>query len=410
MRITALLGAGASLEIGGPSTELLTILVRDKEQEFLDSTTRKIIKESIVDDVAKDIDRYLHPDRCNFEDIFSIFESLNSLNSGYHPGTSKEYKPLIGALVQPKTKRKKYFTDLRSILTAQKDIISVVAEKISEYSKAFDPLVEHKWYADFWDNSLTKYKWDIATLNYDDSVEQCVRGKLLFDGFELIEPGLYRFNPISFLKSVRSKIMHLHGCISFGYDFQSDPNKYLFEDQFEDLYKLDNYEKAKETWFTRSTNRAQSHEQAIAGPIITGLRKTDKILYYPYSTYLTYLQQVIIKSPRLFITGYSFSDFHLNAMLSRMRRIHGDKCRIVVVSYFPHAAELWHPEPMVNHWPDRETLEFIAQVSNNPGRFKNYRFQNPIVSENGCLYLYLKGMREAVENHSDEILGFLCST
>ena len=107
-----------------------------------------------------------------------------------------------------------------------------------------------------------------------------------------------------------NRILHLHGSILYGYIRTS--NLYAYDDDHEDLYRYDNFQDAKATWFGRSTNTAQSREQAIAGPIITGLRKTDKALCYPYNTYYSLFQDSIIENPRLLIAGYSFGDFHFN--------------------------------------------------------------------------------------------------
>lgn len=89
------------------------------------------------------------------------------------------------------------------------------------------------------------------------------------------------------------------------------------------LSKFETYEKAKETWFGRSTNTAQSHMESVIGPIITGLRKTDKLVAYPYSSYYHTLMDSLQKNSRLLIIGYSFGDIHFNHLLDRITRIHG---------------------------------------------------------------------------------------
>ncbi len=41
-------------------------------------------------------------------------------------------------------------------------------------------------------------------------------------------------------------------------------NRYRFEDEFEDLYKYNDASMARATWFGRSSNTAQSHEEAVS--------------------------------------------------------------------------------------------------------------------------------------------------
>jgi len=92
---------------------------------------------------------------------------------------------------------------------------------------------------------------------------------------------------------------------------------------------------ARRTWFGRSRNQAQSGERATAGPIITGQRKPDKLLAYPYSTYQTVLHDALLRNPRLLIAGYGFGDIHFNRLLRRLTRIHGNNRRVVLIDFVP---------------------------------------------------------------------------
>ncbi|MCF6153496.1 MAG: hypothetical protein E3K38_14680 [Candidatus Kuenenia stuttgartiensis] len=417
MRVTAFLGAGACLDIEGPSTKDLTDLVRKKKQQFLDPFTKQMIEAPFVEDIASQLDSYFAPESCNFEDLFHVLEMMSSYFRGRQKHIiGKQYKPPLGAFITLNcdkwlTDKDKdaYMLSLGKLITAKKDILEIVAAQIYKYMKSFESNHKYRWFADFWNDALNERAWDIATLNYDYSIEKSINKKIIEDGYEKIDgQGLYRFNPSKLIESNSSKILHLHGCILYGYARRQNPNKYLFEDAFEDIYKFDTYERAKEKWFGRSINNSQAQEEAIVGPIITGLRKTDKLLYYPYNSYHYALQQAIMQSPRLLIAGYSFGDLHFNALLERVTRLYGENRRVVIITYFDK--DYWHPDPMFMGWPQVYTMtKFIATVFHEQTPFNSNKFQSPLCSKDGCAKLYLCGMKEALENHGDEIIEFLTS-
>ncbi|MBE7549221.1 MAG: SIR2 family protein [Planctomycetia bacterium] len=416
MRVTAFLGAGAYLEIGGPSTKDLTDLVRKKKQQFLDPFTEQWTEVPFLENIASQLDSYFNSESCNFEDLFHVLEMMGSYFRGRQKHIiGKQYKPPLGAFITLNCSkwltdkgRDEYILSVSKLITAKKDILEGVAAQIFKFMEDFDSYHKHRWFADFWNDALNKCAWDIATLNYDYSIEKSIRNKIIEDGYEVDGQGSYRFNPRKLIESNSSKVLHLHGCILYGYARHRNPNKYLFEDAFEDIYKFDTYERAKETWLGRSTNNAQSQEEAIVGPIITGLRKTDKLLYYPYNTYHHALQQATMLSPRLLIAGYSFSDLHFNAILERVTRLYGEYRRVVIITYFDK--DYWHPDPMVMGWPhDYGMTKFIATVFRESAPFNSHKLQSLLCSKDGCVKLYLCGMKKALENHGDEIIEFLTS-
>ena len=71
-------------------------------------------------------------------------------------------------------------------------------------------------------------------LNYDDTVERSLGGHFE-DGYEQIDAGLYRFEPRKLAWTSASRVMHLHGSVHYGF-YPGDPNRFRFEDKFEDLY------------------------------------------------------------------------------------------------------------------------------------------------------------------------------
>ena len=399
MRVLAFLGAGATVEIGGPTTSQLTEKIRKQRQNLWDPTTKRVRKLLFLRRVSSLLDKHYAPEAANFEDVFHALEMLDSFGTGWNPGTVKEYKPGIAAFVRPRWK--KYF-DRMILCTAKQDLITTVADEINQYMEDF-LINKPAWFITFWQRGFASAQWDIATLNYDGCMEKGV-GVPLEDGFRATGNGDYRFDPKQILSSATNRILHLHGCILYGYT--RTPNQFAYDDTHEDLYKYDNFNDAKATWFGRSTNTAQSGEQAMAGPIIVGLRKTDKALCYPYNTYYSLLQNSIIDTSRLLIAGYSFGDLHFNRMLERIATLHGNSRRVVLITRFEDPSQ-WHRDPTIMDWPNQEMCVFIMKAFRDHSPFKSLRFTSPIISQDGCVQLYLRGFQDALSNHGTQIIDFL---
>lgn len=89
MRVTALLGAGASVDIGGPLSVDLTYRVRARVQEIYDPKTQNINRVPFLNEVSTKLDNYFSPEKSHFEDIFYALESLSSFTRGWRPRTIK---------------------------------------------------------------------------------------------------------------------------------------------------------------------------------------------------------------------------------------------------------------------------------------------------------------------------------
>ncbi len=399
MRLTTFIGAGAAIEIGGPTTHTITTEVRKKKQNFIDRRT------NYIERVARVLDKYYNTP-CNFEEIYHTLEQIDSYKKGWQ-GAAKQYTPFMTAFAKPRFKR--FFKDDITILIAKQDLITIVAKLMEGYNSKYKTESENVWHTEFWKLMYDRFKLDIATLNYDTCIEQSL--PKLEDGFEITEDSFERFNPRKLNHSTNSKIFHLHGCIHYGYNRTKNANKYTLEDDFNDLYKFKSYQDASMQWFGRSSNTTQSAEEAIIGPIITGLKKTDKVINYPYSTYYAALQNSIVENNALLIVGYSFGDLHLNRLLERIVRIHGKKRRIVVITKFTGKA--WHHDWTAMNWPEnRDMMVFMSKAFQDYYPFDNGSFSmpdSPLISKDGCAKLYLNGFQDAAINHGKKIVEFLSS-
>ena len=399
-RITALIGAGATLEIKGPSTCEIT---------------QAICEDSFTQDVKNTLDSFLDPEGrhgardcgtrqlcarpTTFEDIFDALEGLYSWSST-EPSYSPDFKPRMAAFAQLTEQRWK---DGPAILESIKHAVGTIAKTVEHSSGKFDPNGEHQWFAGFF---AQHEAWDVATLNYDRIFEGLWTPAAFTDGYDRRGVPPHRFDPQRLGDQSRHRLMHLHGCITLGHLLPRSGDRTA---SWEDLYQFDDYDRASKTWFNRTQNTAQSGRVAIIGPIITGLQKTDKITAEPYLDYFMQLRQWLRDTPRLLVAGYSFGDLHLNEALRRFAR-HGSERRIVVVTMIPkELRDYWHYSHTEEYLGGR-TLYLLAALGGDKhpvGEFRQY--QQPLVSLDGCCHVYVEGMQAALQHHGDHIREFLRS-
>lgn len=397
------MGAGAVLNIGGPTTTVLTNAIKLRQQ--LNGVPNSNVTVPAIQQIADALDQYFAPESANFEDVFHAVESLISLRTGLTARTAKAFKPAIGAFATPTAAANHSAIVLNQ---ASDHIIDEVANHIVAYVNGFAPHATHQWFSRFWQEATGRCPWDIATLNYDNCIEQSLGAGAWEDGFALLDPRIFRFDPARIVNSTITRMLHLHGSVFYGYPRFANPNRFLFEDQHEDLYRFDSHVDARRDWFGRSRNQAQSGERATAGPIITGQRKPDKLLGLPYSTYQAVLQDALLKNSRLLVAGYSFGDLHFNHLLRRLTRYHGDNRRVVLIEFVPTniRGAGWHPDPAVRDWPNDNTLRAVG-ILGREDRPLEGRYRHPWVSTDRRCRVYLEGLEDAVQNHGTEIINFL---
>jgi hypothetical protein len=66
--------------------------------------------------------------------------------------------------------------------------------------------------------------------------------------------------------------------------------------------------------------------------MISGLRKTDKLLSPPYSHYHQAFTRSLSENPYLLIIGYGWLDAYINSWIWEMPKIHGEQRRIAIIA------------------------------------------------------------------------------
>lgn len=277
---------------------------------------------------------------------------------------------------------------------------------------------------------------DVFNLNYDSTIEHSIDCE---DGFEEI-PGQRDFKHFSPQKlwtnaSSKSTMSHLHGCIEF-FDERYERQVYkqeVLKYDFHDMYKYDSYDKVRNRYIgsSKSFKSNQAGEQLVGTPIITGLRKNDKLNTIPFDFYHGHLFNRILINNSLLLVGYSFGDVYLNHVIERMELVHGNSKRVVLIDWWPLCGdekidEITDPEEkegflremmkqrMWDAYFNNQLGYFLCRMSGVTsfeevaGSFRNYDRSGPMVSTNGCLMLFIGGFKAAVE-HKEEIYAFLNS-
>lgn len=148
----------------------------------------------------------------------------------------------------------------------------------------------NKWYRDFW--KCYEGSWDVFNFNYDTTIEHSLQQ--CEDGFENItgQKDFQHFVPQKLWDNVTgsSTMSHLHGCIEFFNErYEKDVyKKDVLKYGFHDMYKYDSYDKVRDRFIgsSKSFKSNQAGEQLVGTPIITGLRKTDKLNIVPFDFFM----------------------------------------------------------------------------------------------------------------------------
>src|SRR4030067_113883 len=169
MRVTAFIGAGACIDIDGPSTACITKKVRSVQQEIFVPPLKQTITKPFIEAVALHLETFWR-DEPNFEDIFHAIEMLDSCRVGWDITAAKQFRPALSAFVG--TTDKSYF-NVDMLIVAKKDLISTVAKQVAAHDSAFNPnSSKHYWYSAFWRQATKRPPWDIVTTNYDMCIEK----------------------------------------------------------------------------------------------------------------------------------------------------------------------------------------------------------------------------------------------
>ena len=441
-RITVLLGAGVPLNLKSqdgffPSTKNITNEVLNNPYHVYNLNTGNTSVGTLIRDIFIRSCKKYHPElnsanpdsaaKVHFEILFQILEMLHTYERSWQSNTVPQYVNKFSSFVESNFVFKK-----EEFYAASRHLLDIIIKCVRKYDDVFSSK-ENDWYRIFWRGNLKG--WDLFNLNYDTTLEQSL-GEYE-DGYEDIvdQEGFQRFNINKLLKNRKklSTINHIHGCILYGKDRYENINHDSYDFSHQDLYKWPDADTAYDRWSgsSSSSGTAQDGSVIVQGPIITGLYKTEKVTCLPYDVYRNNFFRCVLQNSSLLIAGYSFSDPYINQIFYRMFQLHRNKTRVVLIDYWDIAGYYKDKDAvdendtlkdgdlkpryfehyfMLDHGND-EMLLFIKRIAHRDMdvwcHFNQLSLAGPMVSDNGCLMLFIGGFKTAIEKHRNEIMKFL---
>ncbi len=307
-RALVLVGAGASLDFGAPSTSKLTETVKAKV--LTDEWMRHCASDSAYRTIDSNLAGYLRDgaSAVNFE---HIFHCAHELLSTFEPcrGAVNEFRPLLHPFVLRQVSVDK--TALEALVRRMGDFIfETISEACAVPSAQLDPLTA--FLAKLRLGHITR----IYTTNYDDFFLQASPD--LYTGFDRAfssEPK--RFDAGLFWRETDAdSIFHLHGSVhlSFGAPLAGEVDLGTlrwFDDRAAALAGVSQI---------GSGNRRMDGSETIPTAVITGLDKLSRLQQAPLSHYYACMAKDALTADVIYVIGSGLTDLHLNTWLGEARR------------------------------------------------------------------------------------------
>lgn len=395
--LTVVVGAGASMPLGVPSTWGLTELVKTALRQHKPRPPDPTFQPR-VEKLLAAAELYYGEKNLNFEHILDVLESACTLVAGWKAGPTVSE----GCLTQSKDDLDDVL-DWSFIHECMFVLKHCILDAMTAASAAAATQPSWATYRSFWEALAADFTLTIVTLNYDTLVEQALGLDGSHQGLVAVKgENVWRLDQkVLQTPSMAHRLLHLHGSIQFGRrEYNTDPNRFCYEDGFHELYWHPSPEAAQRTIAGGPSPQSQSGRWLETGPIITGLHKPDKLLVEPLASYYVESANQIIRCKRLLVIGYGFADRHINALLARMTRVHGASRRTAAIDYVDMEEECGST---------RRSDMFIMLQRWGEERYEIDPFTNPYPwrSANCCARFYWKGLLEVADNEMDELVEFL---
>jgi len=319
--IIALLGAGFAQGLGLPGTLQITEHIRSLERHWVRGEGAT---EAPVANVLWKIASAYY-DTPTFETLLHLVESMISAHqSRFGFGLPDNQKIAFNAFmdVSPKLVDILRETALESF---GHEMMAQVADFLDDAIRK-SSIEKQDTIRDFLspfldENSRVK----VATLNYDDAIERSISN--FWDGFTASDPGVVDFD--GFQNDHKLEILHLHGSIRFApTPLAGAPRPTPELIRYGSNVSAKPFRSAPLTTVNAFT---QAGERIFTGPMISGLRKTEKLVIQPLGLYHHRFVDGLLRTPRLLCIGYGGWDTYINSAIFQARRIHGDAFRAVYI-------------------------------------------------------------------------------
>jgi hypothetical protein len=329
-QIVVLLGAGAAIEWGAPCSETI-------KRKFIEGKHLPLIKGKTVGQFIFDILRSFYRSDCaNFETFLAVLEEVLSYviaatNSGGVNAGNTLFTPAIFKLK----------CEIEDLLVGKTDIekrqccyylyrhyINLLISTINDYNQTVlnsSYNIINETLFKFTKYFLVQgYSVKFYTTNYDSIVPQILSHYLkkykLYEGFRNNEHGKFNYNLTMFRKA-RLSHFNIHGSIFLHQVINGIQRETEYSVLRQSLPKI-----------AISTGSGNPGEPLLFSPIITGYNKTQRISDKPFNLGFNAFTNDCNDCKALVTIGYSYSDPHINSILStfvnwdRVKFMHITKC------------------------------------------------------------------------------------
>lgn len=360
-RLTILLGAGSTLDLGTPNLngmfstqELTEKLIRDQYPALIDPGTSYIFKhdhgvDPKISPPLKNQHFYqvpiipliyhslkAHYDVVDFELMLHSIEQLLTFSDStryFKPGDIIRYP--LASFTEIQDRYRSLCDPLLLQETRRHFVRSIFSQIVDRVCLCGGLKNASRNLREFFDDLKQSFLLKTFTLNYDDLVDESLPEG--FDGFDDLEPeyasnlnsslSYLKFNPKEFMLALKSNVpllIHLHGSVRFG-DSRHCDRVVKYKTSNEALESIKN--------IIRSTD-SKHGEYLGSDPIISGLNKVAKLIHNPtpFGYYYQAFMDAIMNSNRLLVIGYGARDEHLNTWIREFVKFYGEERRVVWIS------------------------------------------------------------------------------
>ena len=307
-RALVLVGAGASMEFGAPSTAKLT---RNVEASVVaDEWMRRCGGARAYREIHETLASYLQGGAraVSFEHVYHCAHEL-LFTFQPDPRAVDEYRPILVPFIE-----QRFSADeeaLRALVEGMaKFIFAELSAACERPTRNLVPL------AAFVAKLRKEHVTRIYTTNYDDLLLQAAHD--LYTGFERApSPDPKRFDPRSFWRSIdEDSVFHLHGSVHLGFPISPAQDAdlgalYWFDDRATALMHAS---------FTGSGERRMDGSEVMRTAIVTGLEKLSRLQQQPFSHYYASMARDAMTADIIYVIGSGLADLHLNTWLGDARR------------------------------------------------------------------------------------------
>lgn len=354
-KTTILLGAGAMIPFGGPSTKYIT---------------DKVLVHESCKYICQIIQRG-YKELCNFESLLSALELLlewNLSNENKRHSTFQNTS-IYRNVFQLATAFQYYGTD--KVWNIYKDVVNDIIEVIKDYDyypqctqccQSKDTSTLNSFISKYLEDSDLK----IYTLNYDRLIPNLVRNH--HEIYEGIDEEVFSYNLCKMIHH-HFTYFNLHGSIYIDYN----PNSGI---------KL--RERPAELEKAIFINGGNPNEQKIFLPIIAGYHKSQRMMSKPFNFGLSAFMYDSQESNIIIIIGYSFGDPHINSILSNFVKTNNSE--IIIVDY---SSDMKHSCRLINN------IRTVFSIHNMFAKVEDRVYENV----DKTITIYLKGFDRYIKEY-----------